>query len=204
MADSTQSKIVSHGIASPSPSYLEWGPVWGGAIVAIAISTILAQFGATVGLAAGDPIRADNTVSYNFIAVSLWLLLVSISSSGAAGYIAGRMRMTMNDSTENEVEFRDGIHGLAAWALSTVVIVTVATISTTILAVVAATDPVAVPELSVDMQNFVANQIVIVGFASASGAALGAAAAWFASITGGKHRNDGTSFNKVVPTMFRK
>ena len=75
MAENLNPNITGQSAASPNPphlanpsylansSYLEWGPVWAGAIVAVAISTILLQFGASAGLAVGDAIRPDNTLS---------------------------------------------------------------------------------------------------------------------------------------------
>ncbi|MGJ8530354.1 hypothetical protein [Maritalea sp.] len=202
MAAPQQTDIVSRGAASSNTSYLEWGPVWAGAVVAIAITTILTQFGATAGLAISDPIRADNTVSYGFIAAGLWLLLVSVSSSAAAGYLAGRMRMTMNDASADEVEFRDGVHGITAWAVSTVIVAMAATLTgiLTTAALVVADGP----ELSLELQNWATNQSVIIGFATAAGAALGAAAAWFAAVAGAKHRDEGTTLNVLVPSMLRK
>lgn len=178
--------------------------------MAIAISTILLQFGAVAGLAMGDAIRPDNSVSYNFIVAGLWLLVVSVSSSAAAGYISGRMRMTMNDAGPDEVEFRDGIHGVTAWALATVAVAAVAAITTSIGSVVASIAVSAATQLSPDqplspeMQAWVSNQALIIAFATAAGSALGAAAAWAASVTGGKHRNDGTSFHVIVPSLLRK
>lgn len=204
MADIEKPTPARQSGASSNPSYLEWGPVWAGALVAIAISTILIQFGASAGLAMGEPIRTDNTVSYNFIVAGLWLLVVSVVASSAAGYISGRMRMTMNDSTANEVEFRDGVHGLTAWALSTVAVALVASIAGAITSSVAVAAVSETPELHANLQNWAANQGLIVAFATAAGSVLGAAAAWFASVTGGEHRDKATSYNTIVPKMFRK
>ena len=204
MADIEKPTPARQSGASSNPSYLEWGPVWAGALVAIAISTILIQFGASAGLAMGEPIRTDNTVSYNFIVAGLWLLVVSVVASSAAGYISGRMRMTMNDSTANEVEFRDGVHGLTAWALSTVAVALVASIAGAITSSVAVAAVSETPELPANLQNWAANQGLIVAFATAAGSVLGAAAAWFASVTGGEHRDKATSYNTIVPRMFRK
>ncbi|MEH6741799.1 MAG: hypothetical protein V7695_25075, partial [Sulfitobacter sp.] len=41
------------------------------------------------------------------------------------------------------------------------------------------------------------NQVLIIAFATAAGSALGAAAAWFASVSGGKHRDESTSYNTI-------
>jgi hypothetical protein len=40
--------------------------------------------------------------------------------------VAGRMRQGLNDAKPDEVEFRDGVHGLAVWALATVLTALVA------------------------------------------------------------------------------
>lgn len=216
MAENLNPNITGQSAASPnSPhlanppylgnsSYLEWGPVWAGAIVAVAFSTILLQFGASAGLTVGDAIRPDNTLSYNFIVAGLWILLVSVSASAAAGYISGRMRMKMNDAAPDEVEFRDGIHGVTSWGLATVIVAMATALTAAVASSLTAADVSTGPELSGEMQNWAANQTVIMGFATAAGSALGAAAAWFASVTGGKHRNDGTSHHVVVPSPLRR
>jgi hypothetical protein len=45
---------------------------------------------------------------------------VPILSFLVGGYIAGRMRSAWDESSSDEVQFRDGIHGLLVWALSIV------------------------------------------------------------------------------------
>jgi hypothetical protein len=50
----------------------------------------------------------------------LWLLLVALGSFALGGYIAGRVRSSWKTS-EDEVEFRDGAHGLLVWALAIVI-----------------------------------------------------------------------------------
>jgi hypothetical protein len=57
--------------------------------------------------------------------VALWLLsglylvLVAVLSYGAGGYLAGRVRSSWK-TTPDEIEFRDGTHGLLVWALATI------------------------------------------------------------------------------------
>ncbi|WP_075995403.1 hypothetical protein [Salaquimonas pukyongi] len=195
---------VTRAAPTANTSYLEWGPVWAGALMAVAISVILIEFGSAVGLAMGEPVRADNTISYNFVAAALWLLLVSVGSSAAAGYISGRMRMPMGDAGEDEVDFRDGVHGLTAWALATVSMALAGALAGIAGSLVATSPAVDAPQLSENLQVWVANQSVIVAFATAAGAALGAAAAWAASVAGGNHRDNGIALHVVVPAAFRK
>jgi hypothetical protein len=49
----------------------------------------------------------------------LYLVLVALISYGVGGYVAGRMRVRLSGGTPDEIEFRDGVHGAAAWALDT-------------------------------------------------------------------------------------
>jgi hypothetical protein len=48
----------------------------------------------------------------------LWLLLTAVASFALGGYLAGRLRATWDTTTADEVEFRDGIHGVLVWALA--------------------------------------------------------------------------------------
>jgi hypothetical protein len=47
----------------------------------------------------------------------LYLVLVAIAAFGIGGYIAGRMRAPLRGTAE-EIEFRDGTHGLLVWAIA--------------------------------------------------------------------------------------
>jgi hypothetical protein len=50
----------------------------------------------------------------------LYLIIQAIISVGVGGYIAGRTRTASAASHVSEIEHRDGLHGLAAWALAVV------------------------------------------------------------------------------------
>jgi hypothetical protein len=52
----------------------------------------------------------------------LYLVFVAIISLGIGGYIAGRMRAPLAASAD-EVEFRDGTHGLLVWAIAMILTV---------------------------------------------------------------------------------
>ncbi len=99
-------------------SYLEWGPVIGGAVAAAAISIILLTFGAAVGLSVTSPWPGSGApVWVAAFAVLWWTLLVQIGSFAAGGYLAGRMRSRWADATNHESGFRDSTHGFLAWAV---------------------------------------------------------------------------------------
>ena len=108
----------SRGIAG---HYIAWTPVILGALVAAAFTTILVAFGGAVGLgvASTSPTWRDASVAL-WLLSGLYLILVALVSFGIGGYIAGRVRTTAVASDTVEVEHRDGLHGLAAWALAVV------------------------------------------------------------------------------------
>jgi len=78
------------------------------------------SFATAVGLAllSPSPTWRDTSVALTAL-TGLWLLLVALGSFGLGGYIAGRVRSTWATKPD-EVEFRDGLHGLLVWALAVV------------------------------------------------------------------------------------
>ena len=101
--------------------YLQWTPVIAGALAAAALSLILVTFAATVGLGVSStaPTWRDASVAL-WLLSGLYLILQAVLSFGFGGYIAGRMRRTFVADEPEEVENRDGLHGLTVWALAVV------------------------------------------------------------------------------------
>ena len=98
-------------------SYIHWGPGIAGAIVAAATSFVLMSFASAVGLMVASPSPTWRDASVWLALLSgFWILVVAVGSFALGGYIAGRVRSTWKASSD-EVEFRDGVHGLIAWAL---------------------------------------------------------------------------------------
>lgn len=110
-------------VATPAragTSYVEWGAVFAGALTASAISFVLLTAGAAIGLSLISPYAGE---SYSKTAASVavfWSVAVPILSFLIGGYIAGRMRSAWEAATTDEVQFRDGMHGMLVWALSIV------------------------------------------------------------------------------------
>ena len=101
------------------PIHLHWSPTVAGAIVAAALFFVLVSFGSAVGLAVISPSATwRDTSSVLALLGGLWLLLASLASFGLGGYLAGRLRTPWNVTALDEVEFRDGIHGLLVWGLA--------------------------------------------------------------------------------------
>jgi hypothetical protein len=92
-----------------------------GALVAAAFSSILLAFGAAIGLAVTStaPTWRDASAALALLS-GLYLIVQAAVSFGIGGYIAGRVRPGMADPDPVETERRDGLHGLAAWAIAVV------------------------------------------------------------------------------------
>ena len=111
-------------VAAPlnaEPRYLQWTPVIAGALGATALSLILVTFAAVVGLGVSSaaPTWRDASVAL-WILSGVFLVLQAVLSFGFGGYIAGRLRLPLAAGPADEVETRDGLHGLAVWALAVV------------------------------------------------------------------------------------
>jgi hypothetical protein len=91
-----------------------------GALAAAAVSFVLMTFASAVGLAIASPSPTWRDTSTGLAILSgVWILLVAIGSFALGGYLAGRVRSSWA-TTPDEIEFRDGTHGLLVWALAVV------------------------------------------------------------------------------------
>ncbi len=103
--------------------YLQWTPVFAGAAIGTALSFILLAFGAAIGLSTSSaaPTWRDASPALA-LASGLYLLLAAITSFGLGGYVAGRLRERWFPAGHSDlVEFRDGTHGVVAWAVAVVI-----------------------------------------------------------------------------------
>jgi hypothetical protein len=121
MIDETRAPIGST-TATAGPVYLAWGGIVAGALAASALSFILLSFGTAIGLALNSPSASwrDSSVALALL-TGVWLLLTALASYGLAGYLAGRLRPRWGSAVAEELDFRDGVQGLLAWALATLI-----------------------------------------------------------------------------------
>ena len=116
MSGTTDTIIVEPETAGAQYSYIEWGAIIGGIVLAVAISLVMIAFGSAVGLSFANFHNGGATPSlWVGIAAASWLLWVQVSSLMAGGYLTGRMRRRAHDATEHESDVRDGAHGLLVW-----------------------------------------------------------------------------------------
>ncbi|WP_366556173.1 hypothetical protein [Aquibaculum sediminis] len=123
-APGAQPAAPSVGPAAATPpapaNYVDWGAIVGGALFAAALSFVLITFGSAIGLTMMSAEPGEGiSLRWATIAAGIWFIWVAISSFAAGGYIAGRLRRPLGDAPAEEVETRDGGHGLLVWALGT-------------------------------------------------------------------------------------
>jgi hypothetical protein len=153
-------------------SHVYWGPVIAGALTAAALASVLHAFAAAIGLAVSStaPTWRDASIAL-WILSGVYLVFVALVAYGIGGYVAGLLRerygfpassstpVTTNTAAVvvDEVEMRDGLHGLLVWALATLL-----TVLLLLLAATASTRLVAPsaggagPEASVAGENIIA------------------------------------------------
>lgn len=193
--------------SAPGTSYVEWGVIIAGTILACAISLILIQFGNALGLSAVDTLKEEGSnVRWRVIAVGIWLLWVQLMASMAGGYLAGRMRAPVANIASHEGEIRDGAHGLLVWALSTLIAVSAAAVAGFLAAWaahagvdVAQTAAAKVPDVSAEFKRHGA---IIFNFGMVATSIVSAIAAWWMATVGGDHRDRGADASRYF--SFRR
>ena len=95
-----------------------------GALVATAISAVLIAFGTAVGLGVASSAPTWRDASFALWLLSgFYLILIALISFGVGGYVAGRIRTGLSAANSADIEYRDGLHGVAAWAIAVVLTV---------------------------------------------------------------------------------
>ncbi|MBR0706410.1 MULTISPECIES: hypothetical protein [Bradyrhizobium] len=103
------------------PWSLQWTPVIAGALAASALSLILISFAAALGLGVASAAPTWRDASFALWLLSgVFLIFQALISFGCGGYFAGRIRAPYS-SVNEDVATRDGMHGVASWALAVVI-----------------------------------------------------------------------------------
>ncbi|MGZ3304732.1 MAG: hypothetical protein ACXU8U_02625 [Asticcacaulis sp.] len=127
--------ILSEGLASDkdgpnlesSKSGIHWAAILGGAAAAAATTLVLIPLGTALGFGSFSVFNASTTSAVVFTAGwAIWFVVMQWVSSFLGGYIAGRLRVKWADLHSDEVFFRDTAHGFLAWAVATIVTLTIA------------------------------------------------------------------------------
>lgn len=114
--------------------YMDWPAILGGSVVAVAVGSVFAGFGAALGLSTISAEPGAGSFNFMVIVTAVWIMVTLVSSYMTGGYIAGRMRRRIDTATADEITARDGINGLVVWGLGIVVSVLVlgSAVSTTL------------------------------------------------------------------------
>lgn len=98
---------------------ISWGAIFAGSVVALAVQLVLTLIGGAVGLATLNPATGQSPSGTTLgIGAAIWVIISSLISLFAGGYVAGRLGGTFNG----------WLHGLATWAtVTTFTIVLLAT-----------------------------------------------------------------------------
>ena len=109
--DYTRTDVVS------VPGYVDWAAILAGTVFAVALSFVLLTFGSAIGLSvvSFEP-REGASLFWLAVVSGLWFIWVAVTSFGAGGYLAGRLRRPAPGTSSDEMEIRDGAHGLLVWA----------------------------------------------------------------------------------------
>jgi hypothetical protein len=109
-------------------SNFSWGAAFAGALVATAVSLLLITLGSGVGLTLVSPYDTGGP-SAGTVAIAgvIWLIFAQGLGFAIGGYVAGRLRVAEPTISEVETNFRDGAHGLVAWAIGVLLTVAFAT-----------------------------------------------------------------------------
>jgi hypothetical protein len=103
-----------------APRRVSWGAILAGALVAVAVSTMLHLLGAGIGASTIDATGHTTPTAGSFtIGAAIWLAVSTLIGLGMGGFVAGRLSGT----TDTE----DGLlHGLAVWAVAALLTMAVA------------------------------------------------------------------------------
>ena len=200
--------------------YVDWGAILAGSAIAAAIAFVFTSFGAALGLSIISPYEGEGSVIAAIVAVASWMLWTTVSSFMVGGYVAGRMRRRVDAASTDEVNIRDGIHGLSVWAVGVLLGAlllgaTADTASRTTADMVAATNQIATiatdnatdtadnpaPNAKTAAEVKAAAETarkysVLSAFALAAALLIAAAGAYWAAGVGGRHRDENLVFRR--------
>lgn len=101
--------------------YVDWSAIFAGTVLATALTLVLLSFGAGLGLSMTSPVAGEGvSLRWVTIAAGIWMIWTAVGSFAAGGYLAGRLRRRIGDATTDEIEARDGAHGVIVWAVGAV------------------------------------------------------------------------------------
>lgn len=115
-----------------SSSAVSWSAIVAGAVCAAALTVLLMLLGTGLGLTMVSPWGNQGAGITTFaVSAAIWMIVTQWLSSALGGYMTGRLRARWVGVHTDETFFRDTAHGLLAWALATLLVVSMASTSLT-------------------------------------------------------------------------
>lgn len=152
--------VVPEATTNVMSAGVQWAPIVAGAIGAAALGFVLDSFALSIGLSVSSTASSWRDASFALVLLSgLYLLLAAIVAYGFGGYLAARLRLRSTAGTAAEVEFRDGMHGLLAWALATLLVAVIAVATTPVLSRLAPSSNATGVSTSVAGENLIAEDL---------------------------------------------
>lgn len=102
-------------------SYVDWGAIFAGSVVAAGASFVLTTFAGALGLGSISVGEDGGISTFGLILTGLFGAVSVVAVYLLGGYVAGRMRRRIGDAVRDEVTARDGLHGLVVWGLGMLV-----------------------------------------------------------------------------------
>ena len=134
-APDTPYSSQSASATSSAFSAVSWSAIFAGAVAAAALSLILLILGTGLGLSAVSPWTPSGISASTFgVSAIVWITATQVIASGMGGYLAGRLRSKWVSVHNDEVYFRDTVHGFLAWSVAS--LVTAAVLASTMGAIV--------------------------------------------------------------------
>ncbi|WP_295856591.1 hypothetical protein [uncultured Xylophilus sp.] len=96
----------------PWHSAISWGAVFAGFVLSLVVYLILSVLGTAIGASAIDPMGDRNPFAGFGVATGVWAGVTTLIAIAVGGYFAGHLARA-----------EGGLHGLLAWALTTLVTV---------------------------------------------------------------------------------
>ncbi|KRB49214.1 PhnA-like protein [Rhizobium sp. Root708] len=102
---------------------VSWGSIFAGVAVALVVQLLLNLLGAGIGAAVIDPASNDNpSATAMSVGTAVWFVVSGLIASFVGGYIASRL-------SGRPIRSTGALHGVASWAVTTLVIVYMLTTS---------------------------------------------------------------------------
>jgi hypothetical protein len=115
--------LVSAELGARSESSLpatSYGPIIAGALASCAVGLVLGLVGAGMGLIVASPEEgAAHAIAKFTASTAIAFVVIQWLASAVGGYVTGRLRTRWADVHDDEIFFRDTVHGFLSWALST-------------------------------------------------------------------------------------